>query len=61
MTVIRGSESWRYDLRERKFMDRVPPARNVDAAVVDYIEENLAVIVAAWDPMYPDNTVGKEA
>lgn len=57
MTVIKGSRSWRYDLRKRKFVDRKPPARDVPDGVTDHIEENIDEIVAAWDAMYPDNPV----
>jgi len=60
VTVIKGSESWRYDLREQRFMDREPPPRQVPDAVVDYIEENMGAIADVWDAMYPDNPVEPE-
>jgi hypothetical protein len=57
VTVIRGSLSWRYDSRDRRFMDREPPPRNVDTGIVDYINTNIAAIVTAWDAAYPANPV----
>ncbi len=60
VTVLKGSDAWRYDLRARRFMDRHPPPRLVPRSLVREIEERGDEIAEAWDEMYPDNPVEPE-
>ena len=62
-TVIHKTKSWRWDLREQKFMDKKPPARGVPAAIKSFLkkDENHKSMVDAWDKMYPHNKVEGEA
>ena len=57
VTVINGLKAWRWDLREKKFMDKKPPKKLVPTAIVKFLKENHGDIVAAWDKKYPLNKV----
>lgn len=58
LTIVRGTEKWRIDLRKWAFMDRHPPPRDVDEGVIAAIEDNWALLCAEWDRIHPDNPVG---
>lgn len=57
VTILFRTRAWRYGLRERAFLDRVPPPREVPAEVAGAIEAQLDHIRAVWDQMYPENPV----
>ncbi|HEU0299915.1 MAG TPA: hypothetical protein VFR37_10680 [Longimicrobium sp.] len=58
MTILFRTRAWRYGLRERAFLDREPPPREVPAEVIEAVESRLDDIKAVWDQMYPENCVG---
>jgi hypothetical protein len=62
-TVIYKTESWRWDLRRQKFMDRRPPPRKVPKVIQVFLKmaENHTAMVEAWDAKYPHNKVGGES
>ena len=57
VTVVHKTRAWRVGLRDLKFLDRDPPSREVPDDVVDAIRDNIDVLRAAWDDMYPENPV----
>jgi hypothetical protein len=58
-TVIRGTTAWRWDLRERRFMDRIPDPREVPAEVVELLQANHESLARWWDAAFPWNPVGE--
>ncbi len=60
VTIVRGVEKWRINLRTGLFMDRYPPAREVDERVRESIEDNWALLIEQWDQIHPDNPVEGE-
>lgn len=59
-TVIRGTRTWRFALRDARFLDRDPPEREVRAGVVDHLRAHLDELRRAWDEKYPENPVGDD-
>jgi hypothetical protein len=59
VTIIRGFEAWRIDLRSGRFMDPRPDPADVPRALVDFIREvdNWQSLCDEWDRMYPSNPV----
>lgn len=57
VTIVRGVEKWRVNLRTRLFMDRHPPDREVDERVKEAIRDNWALLIEQWDEIHPDNPV----
>ena len=39
VTIIRGTEAWRINLRTGEFMDGQPDPSDVPSEIIDYIEE----------------------
>jgi hypothetical protein len=56
-TVIRRTKRWRFGLRTGKFLDRVPPAREVPEELIEWLRAHTDELEAAWDRMYPHNRV----
>lgn len=57
VTIIRGTRSWRYDVRRLEFMDRTPPPGDVPDELLEEIHENLDTIRRQWNAAYPYNPV----
>lgn len=57
VSVLRGTQCWRWGLRERAFLDSEPPPRDVPKDLVQHLESKHAEMCAAWDEMYPHNPV----
>jgi hypothetical protein len=57
VTILFRTRAWRYGLRERAFLDREPPPREVPAEVIEAIRSQIDHIAAVWDQMYPKNPV----
>ena len=60
VSIILRTKTWRFDLRESRFLDRVPRPREVPAPLRTFLRRNLAVLRQAWDDMYPENPVGDD-
>lgn len=58
VTVIRKTKTWRWNLRDQKFMDKEPSPREVSKEVVKVLKKRRARLVKEWDKMYPHNPVG---
>jgi hypothetical protein len=59
-TVIRGRQSWRWDLRAQRFMDTDPPSSDVPADLVALLHAQHLDLVAAWNGTYPENPVDSQ-
>lgn len=57
VTIIRGTQAWRWGLRERDFLDGSPPPRQVPAEVLRVITENYELLIQQWNAKYPENKV----
>lgn len=57
VSILRGTDKWRIDLRTGEFMDHLPDPREVPEDVLDVIEDNRTQLCQAWDEMYPENPV----
>jgi hypothetical protein len=56
-TVIRGTTYWRWNLRERMFMDRTPDPRDVPVELVELLRASHDGLVRRWDATFPWNPV----
>ena len=57
VTVIFRTRRWRFGLRTGRFLDRVPPAREVPKELWEWLRAHRDELAAAWDRMYPHNPV----
>ena len=59
VTIIRGTDAWRIDLRTGEFMDGKPDPADVPGEIIALIKEEDAwqQLCDEWDAMYPDNPV----
>ncbi len=62
VTIIRGTDAWRINLRSGRFMDAKPDPSDVPSEIIDIItEENTwQQLCDEWDRMYPNNPVSGE-
>lgn len=62
VTIIRGTEAWRINLRTGEFMDANPDPSEVPREVVELImeEETWQQVCDEWDGIYPNNPVSGE-
>lgn len=63
VSILRGTNKWRINLRTRAFMDRRPKPSEVPQDVINIITANWEWLCQQWDAKYPDNPVagGEEA
>jgi hypothetical protein len=63
VTIIRGTDAWRIDLRTGEFMDDSPDRSEVPNELLELVknEANWQKLCDEWDKMYPDNPVSGEA
>lgn len=57
VTVLRKGKPWRWDLRERRFMDKTPLPSGVPEELMLQVRESYALLCNEWDKMYPNNPV----
>ena len=57
ITILRRGKPWRWDLRERRFMDRTPAPSDVPEGLMAKLHENYALLCNEWDKIYPDNPI----
>lgn len=57
VTIIRGVEKWRINLRTGKFIDDDPPARKVDKKVLETVVENWDLLCKEWNKIHAHNPV----
>lgn len=62
VTIIRGTDAWRIDLRTREFMDDDPDPAEVPEELIELItgEETWQRLCDEWDRMYPTNPVADD-
>lgn len=57
VSIIRGLGTWRLNLRTGRFLDAYPDPADVPPDLVRFVLEQMPLLRAAWDRMYPDNPV----
>ena len=60
VSILRGTQKWRIDLRTAEFMDRTPRPVDVPKELLRVVEKNWDRICREWDKKYPANPVGSE-
>lgn len=60
VTILRGIQAWRLNLRTRQFMDQGDAWSQIDSGVKRAIEENWETLREQWDQMYPQNPIGED-
>lgn len=60
VSIIRKLNTWRWGLREQKFLDRKPPHREVPSDLLECVKRNLSNLTDQWNQMYPYNPVRPE-
>lgn len=59
VSLLKGTDKWRVNLRTGGFMDRKPDPSEVPDELLGILrdEQNWMWAIEAWDEMYPDNPV----
>ncbi|MBM3649384.1 MAG: hypothetical protein FJX11_16495 [Alphaproteobacteria bacterium] len=57
VSVLRGTQCWRWGLRERAFLDSEPSPADLPKNLVQHLENIHDEMCAAWNDMYPHNPV----
>lgn len=57
VSILRGTDKWRINLRTGQFMDRKPSPAEVPQELLDHVRDNWDWACDNWDTMYPDNPV----
>jgi hypothetical protein len=59
VTILRGTQAWRIDLRAGEFMDQQPDPSDVPEEIIAFVkeEENWSLLCEEWDRKYPTNPV----
>ena len=62
VTILRGTQAWRINLRTGEFMDQEPDPADVPEALIAHItgEANWEVLCDEWDRKYPTNPVHQQ-
>lgn len=62
VSILRGTDKWRINLRTRGFMDKRPKPSDVPEALLQVIREkdNWEWLCRQWDAKYPDNPVSSD-
>jgi hypothetical protein len=55
ITFIRGTTTYRWNLRTRDFMDRKPDPGDVPDHLVEIANNHHGLLVLEWARMYPEN------
>ena len=57
--MIIRKRSWRWGLRDCKFMDRWPDPSEVPGGLMVEVQRNYRLLCDEWDKMYPFNPVSE--
>jgi hypothetical protein len=59
VSILRGTDKWRIDLRTGEFLDKRPKPSEVPDELLDVIrkKKNWKWLCEKWDKKYPDNPV----
>ena len=57
VSILRGTDKWRINLRTRELMDRRPNPADVPESLLEVIRQHWDWLCRQWDAKYPDNPV----
>ena len=57
VSILRGTNKWRMNLRTDMFMDRRPTPSDVPQELLNIIKVHWHWLCEQWDAKYPDNPV----
>ena len=57
ITILRKGKPWRWNLRERRFMDKTPTPSDVPEELMAKVHEDYTLLCDEWDKMYPGNPI----
>jgi hypothetical protein len=57
VSILRGTDKWRMNLRTGALMDRRPKPSDVPQELLDLIKVHWRWLCEQWDAKYPDNPV----
>ena len=57
VTIMQKTRSWRFGLRDTRFLDHEPDPREVPPEVVAEVLAHLEALRGAWDELHPENPV----
>lgn len=57
VSILRGTDKWRINLRTAEFMDQRPAPAHVPDELLAIIERSWPWLCQQWDLKYPDNPV----
>lgn len=59
VSILRGTDKWRINLRTGEFLDKLPDPSEVPKLLLNFIRRQAIweEICTAWDDKYPDNPV----
>ena len=57
VTLLRGTKSWRINLRTGQFLDRTPAPREVPRQLLRHVLGRFDEFISVWDELYPLNPV----
>lgn len=62
LSILRGTDKWRLNLRTGQMMDSTPDPGDVPEELLRMLHEpaNWRWAIDAWDEMYPDNPVASD-
>ncbi|MFO0867342.1 MAG: hypothetical protein U0935_00200 [Pirellulales bacterium] len=62
VTILRGTDAWRIDLRSERFMDDEPDPAEVPVELIELIKDKTTwqQLCNQWDEMYPNNPVSED-
>ena len=59
LTIIKGTDSWRYGLRRKTFLDK-GSWKDFPKGLREAIEKNWVQLCRQWDAMYPHNPISTQ-
>lgn len=57
VSILHKAKTWRWDLRNRRFMDNDPPVREVPEEIITLIISSIEILISEWDKKYSHNKV----
>ncbi len=58
VSLMRKTQTWRFNLRDGAFMDHHPDPAEVPKELMELLSQQIENYRTAWDAMYPKNPVG---
>ena len=57
VTIVRGRDSWRINLRTMEFMDEEPSPKEIHKDVRQAVKDNWQLLQREWNRIHPGNPI----